>query len=330
MTLSWAPASLDDLDSIHDLVRRWEKHWDVPMVTPRSEVAEWLTDPHLDPNLDTRAVWSDNRLVAFGIVEHQPSGVRQERAFVPGRVDPDMRGRGLGRRLLAWQIERAVEKLRERDPALPWYVRAVEWEWIEDSLHLYDRYGMSPVRWFEDLIHPLTEPLTVPPPDDVRIEPWTEAPEDEIRVTSNESFADHWGSTPRDPTAWKHVLSGVGMRTDLSFVAMAGDRVVGICLNGHFPEDEQLTGRRDGWIMHLGVLRDWRRQGIAAALIESSLASFRAAGFTHAMLGVDTDNPTGASGLYRRLGFQPLHRSVTYELSVEANTTFPNPSAADA
>lgn len=316
MPLGWIPLAGDEVDAIHGLVRRWERHWDVPMSTPRSEVAEWLDDPHLDPKLDTMGVWNADHLVAYGMVQHQPSGLRQERAFITGRVDPEMRGRGIGRHLIAWQIERAVERLRERDPAIPWYVRAYEWEWIEDTHRLYTRFGLSPVRWFEDLIRPLTTPLAVAPPDSVEVVPWTEAPPDQIRDTSNESFADHWGSTPRDEAAWEHVLAGTGMRPDLSFVARDGDRVVGICLNAHFPDDEDVTGRLDGWIVHLGVLRGWRRRGIASALIARSTDLFRSQGFTHAMLAVDADSPTGASSLYRRLGFVPLNRMITSELRV--------------
>ena len=31
---------------------------------------------------------------------------------------------------------------------------------------------------------------------------------------------------------------------------------------------------------------------------------------THSMLGVDADNPTGAFGVYERLGYEPLHGSI--------------------
>ena len=93
-----------DIPAIHDLTRRWERHWNSPIATSESEVAETFDDPYLAPDLDTRGVWAGERLVAFGTVVHTPSGVRQERVFVQGLVDPDTRGNGVGRRLLAWQI----------------------------------------------------------------------------------------------------------------------------------------------------------------------------------------------------------------------------------
>ena len=51
-------------------------------------------------------------------------------------------------------------------------------------------------------------------------------------------------------------------------------------------------------------------------MVAWSLAAFAAAGRSHALLDVDTDSPTGAARLYRTLGFEPLHRSVTYEIEV--------------
>lgn len=316
--LELRPVGIDDVGAVHDLFRRWEIYWKVPLVTSRATVEEELGDPHLTPELDVRGVWNEGRLVAFGSVGHIPSGERQEKAIIAGRVDPEMRRMGIGRRLLAWQIERAVERLRDRDPALPWFVRTYEWEWITDAHHLYSRFGLNPVRWFEDLVRPLAQPLDTPAPESVEIVAWDEVPTDDTRRVSNASFADHWGSTPRDGEAWDHMLASEGTRTDLSFVAVAGGEVVGICLNFHYPDDEEVTGRVDGWIAHLGVLREWRRRGVGAALIARSLDAFREAGMDHAMLGVDADNPTGASGLYRRLGFEPLHRTVTSEIRIEA------------
>lgn len=320
MGIEFTPLSSRDIDAIAELVRRWEAHWEVPMVTPRFEIEEVFGDPHLVAELDTRGAWVANRLRAVGLVQHTPSGERLERAFLVGKVDPEMRGRGIGRRLLAWQIERAAERLRTCDPGLPWCIRTHEWEWIGEAHRLFARFGLRPVRWFEELMRPLERLPEPAPPPDISIVPWDAAPSEEIRNVSNAAFADHWGSTPRDASAWEHMVGGQGMRTDLSYLAVDGDEVVGVCLNSHYPEDEAVTGRLDGWISHLGVIGSWRKRGVGEALIVRSLLAFRDAGFTHALLGVDADNPTGAAGLYRKLGFVPLHRSVTSELRIAPET----------
>jgi ribosomal protein S18 acetylase RimI-like enzyme len=40
------------------------------------------------------------------------------------------------------------------------------------------------------------------------------------------------------------------------------------------------------------------------------MEAFAAAGLEAATLGVDAENPTGALGIYERVGFRPIRRSV--------------------
>jgi ribosomal protein S18 acetylase RimI-like enzyme len=91
---------------------------------------------------------------------------------------------------------------------------------------------------------------------------------------------------------------------------------VGACLNHRYEADDAVHGRREGWIMSLSTLPQWRGRGIASALIERSLHTFAGAGLTHAAIGVDGDSPTGAARLYRSLGFEPLRRSITSQIEV--------------
>ncbi|MFP3914723.1 MAG: hypothetical protein ACLFWM_07585, partial [Actinomycetota bacterium] len=74
------------VEAIHGLFRRWESHWSAPYVTSQEEILSDLADPHLEPGGDVRGVWSGDRLVAFGSVSHTPSGSRQERVHLHGRV----------------------------------------------------------------------------------------------------------------------------------------------------------------------------------------------------------------------------------------------------
>jgi mycothiol synthase len=317
MAIELTPLGLDDVDAVHRLVTRWERHWEIPLATPRTEVDEQFRSPGVLPEADTRGIWVGDRLAGYAMVSHVPSGARQERAFLSGSVDPDLRGNGFGRRLLAWSIERAVDHLRQRDPGLPRYVRVYEWEWVEPSFRLYRRFGLTPVRWFEELTRPLDAPIVEAPVAGVTIRPWRGDDPGPALEARNEAFAGHWGSTPVDPASWHHLLAGDGVRPDLSWVATVGSDVIGICLNAHYPGDEEVTGRRTGWVEQLAVVERWRGRGVGSVLLTRSMQTFRRQGFTHAGLDVDTDNPTGAPALYRRLGFEPLHRTVASELMVD-------------
>ncbi len=312
------PLLATDVPALHALIRRSETADRIPIATTIDEVEELFETTSFDPARDGRVVEVGGAIVGYGRLWHIPSGVRLERVYLSGVVDPDHRKRGLGQKLLDWQIERATEILGRYDHDLPRFVRAQTYDWQTDVQSLYRRAGMTPVRWNEELLRDLGDIPSPLPPHGIRLAPWSEEHQEPARLVSNAAFADHWGSTPRSAESWDETVNEFGVRLDLSRVALAGDEVVGMVLNSHYPGDEAISGRRDGWIDQLGVLAGWRNRGVASALINASLEAFRQAGLTHAMIGVDGDNPTGASRLYRSLGFEVSHRSVTYQLEVPA------------
>ncbi|MGH8871980.1 MAG: GNAT family N-acetyltransferase [Acidimicrobiia bacterium] len=313
--------TLEDIPEVTGLINRFERFWDLPVATSPARVEDDFGEPYVDLALDSRGYWLDGALVAYGLVSQRPSGERQERAHLLGLVDPDWRGQGIGRHLLAWEVERASERLAGCDPALPWYIRTAEYEWIEDAHRLHRRFGLEPVRYIKEMIRPLDEPVQSLIPERVEIVPWDRARDEEARKTQNEAFADHWGSTPVDAESYAHRLNRDGVRLDLSFLAVSGDEVIGECLNGVYPDDEQVTGRRDGWVESLGVKRAFRGQGVASALLTASFNAFREAGLTHSTIGVDAENPTGAFPLYEKLGYEVLYGIVISELEVTPDQT---------
>jgi putative acetyltransferase len=68
----------------------------------------------------------------------------------------------------------------------------------------------------------------------------------------------------------------------MSFVAVAGGRIVGAVLGGH-------DGRR-GYLHHLAVTPTWRRRGIGRALVEAAL---KAAGMLKCNLFLYAHNESG-------------------------------------
>ena len=79
------------------------------------------------------------------------------------------------------------------------------------------------------------------------------------------------------------------------FVAEQGGKLVGVILAGH-------DGRR-GYIHHTCVSEDFRRKGIASALVNAALAALKSAGICKAALVVFADNASG-NAFWERLGFE--------------------------
>jgi mycothiol synthase len=299
-------------------VNRAEAYDRVPRILSVDEVREQFADPADDLTLDTRVAVVDGEIVGVVCPAHSPADAGDDRIQVFGMVDPRHRGEGIGRALFAWAVERGRERLLASTHDRPRVLRANAYEWLDANQRLYERFGFRPVRWFEDLVRPLDATPPIGAPAGVTIEPWPKDRDGEILAARNEAFADHWGSTPISDARWTSLVRGHAARPDLSCIASeaATGAVVGACLNHVYSEDFELVGRREGWIGDLSTVRAWRGRGVASALIATSLAVFAGDGLTHAMIGVDSANPTGAARLYRSLGFEPLYRSVTYQLAV--------------
>jgi ribosomal protein S18 acetylase RimI-like enzyme len=123
----------------------------------------------------------------------------------------------------------------------------------------------------------------------------------------DEAFQDHWEhhSTPFDEWWGRH--SG-NPNLDLSvwFMIRDGDEVAAVTRN---------EGNRNGggYIGAIGVRRAWRGKGYAKALLLHSFRIFFERGMPRVTLGVDAENPTGATHLYERVGMHIEQENVIYE-----------------
>jgi GNAT superfamily N-acetyltransferase len=316
MTFEIRPASAEDIPAIFALSRLIEIGDSIPLVTPIEEIEEWVDEPHFSFPEDSRVAVKEGELVGFARLWHRPSDQIQSRVFMVGGVDPSHRRQGIGSSFIKWQMKRGREILAAAPPELPRYLRTVAYEFEKDAIALYEKHGLMPVRYSYELIRPLTAIPPVPATPGFDIVGWDPERDEELRQVTNAAFADHWGSTPLDKEAWTHRIESYGVRLDLSFMALDGDEIVGVLLSNHFPGDEELTGRLDGWVMSLGTLRSHRKRGIASALVLTACHAYRVAGFNHAALGVDSESPTGAYRLYQQLGFTELNKSVQHEMEV--------------
>jgi mycothiol synthase len=133
-------------------------------------------------------------------------------------------------------------------------------------------------------------------------------------------FAAYQSAFPDDSAGeaewWRERCEDPTMRFDpaLWFVARQADGIIGFCLGG----SRAWNASSDGYVSDIGVRPTQRGRGIAFALLTRALTVFAAGGLPTATLNVDTDNPTGATQLYRKAGMHPS------PLSTEWSKTLPN------
>ena len=322
------PITADDLEPILALHNRCLVHDGVEQSFEMGELREELDDDGVTFADDVRVAIVDGDIVGYAYALNLPSDVREERCYVFGRVDPPFRRRGVRTQLMHWAVPRAAARLISSGNDLPKWIRAFEYDTIESAHALYRMMGFEPVRYEEELLRPVENPPEIQTIDGIRIVAWTEDRDEEARIVKNTSFADHWGSTPTTVDHWHHRVRGFAGRPDLSLLALDDeDRVVACCVIHRYEADDELLGRKEAWIDTLGTLREWRGRGIASAFIAQSLHNFAADGLSHAAIGVDSENPTGASELYRKLGFEPQRRVVVSQLAAD-KVSSPDDSAA--
>ncbi|CAN5196051.1 GNAT family N-acetyltransferase [soil metagenome] len=281
------------------------------------DLDEELADQSVDLTRDSWAVIDGERMVASGVVSGSTEVWDLHTVHAFGVVHPDYRRRGIGRRLLAAQLDRGEELHYERHPTHPGRLSIRPSDHVTSAQALPKAAGLEPVRHWFDMERDLRQ--DVPPRrtlgDPLRLAPFTPARDEDVRRAHNAAFRDHYGSTERDPGEWKQWFTGSrNFRAELSFLVLAGPgddaEIAGYLLGYFYDADFAVHGYREGWIGQLGTLPAWRGRGVASALLTEALASYREAGYEQAALDVDSANASGALGLYERAGFV-VTRSAT-------------------
>ncbi len=241
-------------------------------------------------------------------------GAREFTTF--GWVQPDWRRRGLGRAMLRHaEVQVRARAAAEEAAGETRVAHLGSWSFDQatGAVALLESEGYRPVRWFLEMVRPLDE--AIPDrglPDGLELRPVTDSAARAVLAADAEAFQDHWGAHETTEEDVRRILGDPDNDLSLWIVAWAGDDVVGSVIGRIYPSDNAASGIGKAWLDRVSVRRPWRRQGVASALIVAALRELRARGMELAALGVDSDNPTGALGVYERLGFRRDRRSAAY------------------
>ncbi|HET6380762.1 MAG TPA: GNAT family N-acetyltransferase [candidate division Zixibacteria bacterium] len=279
------------------------------------EMANWFGSPNdsFDAGRDAFLVEVGGHPVATMDVNwvDTTDGLREFR--IGCVVHPAWRGRGIGRWLQALGEEHSRELARRYPTDRP----LVFGGWIPDtataSQDLLRRFGYEPVRYFFDMVRPTLENIPEPVlPEGLEIRPVTEEQLPQLWAADVEAFRDHWGGFDESEERYQRWRSDPKFDPSLFVVAWDGDEVAGGVFNEINEAENTAFNRRRGWLASVFVRRPWRRRGLGTTLVLRSLQVLRDRGMTSAGLGVDAANPTGALGIYERVGFEVSFRSTAF------------------
>jgi mycothiol synthase len=283
------------------------------------EWATWLTHPSgFDPLTDCLVGDVDGRIVSYAQARASTDNDGGRNYTAGGEVDPEFRGRGIGRALLRHNIRHQQDRARreaEAAPEQPVERRLESWafEAAKRRVRLLESEGFQVARWFFEMLRPnLDDIVDQPMPDGLEIRPVVPEDHRQIWAADVEAFRDHWGASEESEEAFQRFFGPPEFRPELWRVAWDGDQVAGVVMNRILTTFNEQSGERRGLLAGVSVRRPWRRRGLARALVAESLRAFRDDGMTSAVLGVDAENPTGALGVYESNGFIVHRKGMNY------------------
>ena len=313
--LRWRAVTEPDLDQARALIERCAEV-DRPLapLCP-AEIRERLVGAAASATESLGGFSQDGTLRAMATVYLPADDVDVLRAFLTATIDPQWRGRGIGRALLDWQDARARQLIAADGRDLPVRIGAYVDEHLTDRRKLYVAAGFSPKRVYQEMRRPVAAPVPdAPLPEGLRLVDWAPDLDDGVRRASNAAFADHWGAEPMAPAAWAVARDEIAPAW--SKIALTpGGEVAAFALTSRHEHAWPRLGASEGDTEQLGVLEEYRGRGVARALLVAVVRALAADSVERAALTVDTVDPT-VRGFYEDLGYRREGARILYTIEI--------------
>jgi mycothiol synthase len=261
------------------------------------DLRSWLSS--VDLSSQTWLYDEGGTVAAFGWADpHEAVGI------AVGVVHPEWKGRGLGSEL----VTRSEARLKDAGVAR---IHQIAFAVDGAAAALLLSRGYREVRRFYEMIIEHEGPPPLPDlPDGLAIEALDVAEAEAFYDTIDEAFNDHWEHHSRGFDEWWARHSGASdFDPSIWFLIRDGGEIAAAVRN----EPNRNGG---GSVAALGVRRPWRGRGLGRALLLHTFGEFYRRGVPRVSLGVDSENPTGATKLYESVGMTVELENVVFEKSL--------------
>jgi GNAT superfamily N-acetyltransferase len=218
-----------------------------------------------------------------------------------GFVHPDQQGRGLG----AWLVARVEERAGELGLHK---LYAFSLAGDTRAHRLFEQFGMRELRRYYRMMIELDAPPPDPEwPEGLAAETFQIEDAKMFHDAMIEAFEDEWNFVAMPFDEWREMrlVKDPDFDPTLWFIVRDGNEIAAVMRN-----EPDRSGA--GFVGAIGVRKPWRKRGLALALLRHAFAEFYGRGKRRVALGVDADNPTGATRLYERAGMHVAYEAVTY------------------
>jgi GNAT superfamily N-acetyltransferase len=313
---STRPATKDDIEILADLYNEYSQAMTGVVKFTLEDLENIFSIPGFDIESSLMVVLSpQGEIVASGLVTDMSAPPLHPGVF--GCVRKGCEGQGLGTYVIDWAEKRARQAI-ERCPdhaRVSMYLQTAPSH--EPTVQLFEKKGLKPVRYSWIMMKDLEQ---IPPqpkwPKGIQIKTFADFNQLETVLKAvDEAFEDHWGYVDRSGDAERmnrirhQIENDSDFDASLWILAMDGDEIAGVSLCSPKLGPDRETGMVDT----LGVRRPWRRKGMGLALLHYSFGEFLNRGYKRVGLGVDAQNLSGATRLYKKAGMDVAREFVLYE-----------------
>jgi mycothiol synthase len=223
-----------------------------------------------------------------------------------------------------WQMmvrnnERRLLEMANEHPSPHRYLQAWASDYQRDWIEVLESLDYKVVRRFNNMLIQLDSIPNIPLPPRFEIRPvkpehmhciW-EA-QKEMNVGMFENVEEDWMEEKYQ--AWLDEPSHIPRYWQ---VAWEGSQLAGMVLSRIDEKENQQKNRKHAYTEHIFVRPQWRKQGLASALISQSLAVLRENGMHESELGVDSENESSAFRLYENIGFKTFYIDIWFRKNIE-------------
>ncbi len=277
--------------------------------------SEWQ-EPGMDISKSSYGIFSvDGQLLAYIVLwDNFDTPVH---SWLDFGVHPDYLDHNLATKLLQWADGKKDNIIERCPPDTRVSFNANTMDGYKADEQALKDAGYSKIRISYEMRIDLDKQPSPPTlPDGIIIHNYRHEELETFVTVFRDSFSDHFGYVEepfeKDVEEFRHWFN-TDSHFDPAFVFLAVDETTGE-VAGYLLGFKEAHG--DPTVSHIelvGVSRQYRRRGIAQALLYTAFKAFWDAGQKSVTLGVDGDSLTNAVALYERVGMYILHQYVRYE-----------------
>lgn len=285
-------ATVADVAAINALIAATDEEVQGWSDSSEADILDWWR--LLDLEQDSWVV-EDEAIAAYAIAFPHP-----ENMDIDGYVHPSRKGRGLG----SWLVRRGEERAVKRGLST---VQCWALAQDADARRLFEANGYREVRRFYRMLIEFGAPPPKPEwPEGFRVDAFKREDARAFHAAFTDAFADEWNFVSMPFDRWYELrVEAPDFDPSLWFIVRGGDEIAAVLRS-----DPERSGA--GYVAGIGVLKPWRRRGLGLALLHHAFGEFYRRGQRRVALGVDAQNPTGATRLYERAGMHVAYEGVAF------------------